>query len=72
VIRNWPWRWWQVVGFAEAGRVAPSWSIGDLHGDLKWSAGAGIRAMIGAGIIRLDFATSDESAQFWVMANQAF
>ena len=72
VIRNWPWRWWQVVGFAEAGRVAPSWNLGDLHDDLKWSAGVGIRAMIGAGIIRLDFATSDESAQFWVMANQAF
>ena len=72
VIRYWPWRWWQVVGFAEAGRVAPSWSFGDLHDDLKWSAGVGIRAMIGAGIIRLDFATSDESAQFWVMANQAF
>jgi hypothetical protein len=72
LIRNWPWRWWQVVGFAEAGRVAPSWNLGDLHDDLKWSAGAGIRAMIGAGIIRLDIATSEESTQFWVMANQAF
>ena len=72
LIRNWPWRWWQVVGFVEAGRVAPSWNLGDLHDDLKWSAGIGIRAMIGAGIIRVDFATSDESSQFWVMAQQAF
>jgi hypothetical protein len=72
LIRNWPWRWWQVVGFVEAGRVAPSWSLGELHDDLKWSAGIGIRAMIGGGIIRVDFATSEESAQFWVMANQSF
>lgn len=72
LIRNWPWRWWQAVGFVEAGRVAPSWNLGDLHEDLKWSAGAGIRAMIGGGVIRVDFAKSDESFQFWVMANQAF
>jgi len=72
LIRNWPWRWWQVVGFAEIGRVAPSWNLGDLHEDMKWTAGAGIRAMIGGGIIRIDFAASDEASQFWVMARQAF
>jgi outer membrane translocation and assembly module TamA len=72
LIRNWPWRWWQVVGFAEIGRVAPSWNFGDLHEDMKWTAGAGIRAMLGGGIIRLDYAVSDEAAQFWVMARQAF
>ena len=71
-IRNWPWRWYQIVGFAEVGRVAPSWHIGDLHEDLKWSAGAGLRFMIGGGILRLDFATSEESTQWWVMARQAF
>ena len=71
-IRNWPWRWYQIVGFAEVGRVAPSWHIGDLHEDLKWSAGAGLRFMIGGGILRLDFATSEENTQWWVMARQAF
>ena len=71
-IRNWPWRWYQIVGFAEVGRVAPSWHIGDLHEDLKWSAGAGLRFMIGGGILRLDFATSEASTQWWVMARQAF
>jgi hypothetical protein len=39
---------------------------------MKWTAGAGIRAMLGGGIIRLDYAVSDEAAQFWVMARQAF
>ena len=72
IIRRWPWRWWQVVGFAEFGRVAPSWNFGDLHEDMKWTAGAGIRAMIGGGIIRFDFAASDEASQIWVMARQAF
>jgi len=72
LIRNWPWRWWQIVGFVEVGRVAPSWDIGDLHEDLKWSAGAGLRFMIGGGILRLDFAASEESTQWWVMARQAF
>ena len=71
-IRNSPWRWWQIVGFVEVGRVAPSWHIGDLHEDLKWSAGAGLRFMIGSGILRLDFATSEENTQWWVMARQAF
>jgi outer membrane protein assembly factor BamA len=72
VIRNWPWRWWQVVGFAEIGRVAPSWDFGDLHDDMKWTLGTGIRAMIGAGVIRFDYAVSDEASVFWVMASQAF
>ncbi len=72
LIRNWPWRWWQVVGFAEVGRVAPSWDLGELHEDLKWSAGAGIRVMLGGGIIRIDFAQSEEDSQWWVMAHHAF
>jgi hypothetical protein len=72
LIRNWPWRWWQAVGFAEIGRVAPSWNVSELHEDMKWTAGVGFRAMIGGGIIRLDWAVSDEASQFWVMARQAF
>ena len=72
LIRNMPWRWWQVVGFVETGRVAPSWNVSELHKDMKWSAGGGIRAMIGGGIIRLDYAVSDETSVWWVMAKQAF
>jgi outer membrane protein assembly factor BamA len=72
LIRNWPWRWWQVVGFAEIGRVATSWDFSELHKDMKWTAGVGFRAMIAGGIIRLDWAVSDEASVFWVMARQAF
>ena len=72
LIRNYPWRWWQAVVFAEVGRVAPSWSLSDLHEDMKWSAGAGIRAMIGGAIVRLEFATSEDSAGVWVMGSHPF
>jgi len=72
LIRNWPWRWWQVVGFVETGRVASSWDVSELHKDMKWSVGAGVRTMIGGGILRLDYAVSDETSVWWVMAKQAF
>lgn len=52
--------WLQVVGFGEVGRVAPEWKIDTLHKDMKWSAGAGIRAMVNHLILRFDFAKSDE------------
>jgi hypothetical protein len=72
LIRNLPWRWWQVAGFAEIGRVAPSWDISELHHDMKWSAGVSLRAMIGSGLGRLDIAKSEESTQVIVMVNQPF
>ena len=72
LIRNYPWRWWQAVVFAEVGRVAPQWALDDLHEDMKWSAGAGIRAMIGGGIIRLEYAKSEDAAALWVMGNHPF
>ncbi len=72
IIRKMPWRWWQIVGFAEVGRVSPSWDFGELHEDLKWSAGVGVHIMIGGSVIRFDFAVSEESTQFWIMARQTF
>lgn len=52
--------WLQLVGFGEVGRVAPSWSFDELHKDMKWSAGAGLRAMVNHIILRFDFAGSEE------------
>lgn len=77
-MKNWPlirrtsWRWWQWVVFAEVGRVAPSWSFRDLHDDMKWSAGLGLRAMIGSSVVRAEVATSMESTQLVLMANHPF
>jgi hypothetical protein len=72
IIRNWPWRWWQAVAFGELGRVAPSWDFGELHKDLKWSAGLGFRAMIAGAVIRLDWGVSEETSVWWVMARHPF
>ena len=51
---------------------AASWDLGEVHEDLKWTAGTDIRVMIGGGIIRLDMATSEENTQWWVTVRQAF
>jgi hypothetical protein len=72
VIRNLPWRWWQLAGFVEVGRVAPEWDLGTLHEDMKWSVGVGARAMIGAGVMRFDFAVSEESVQGVIFIDHAF
>jgi outer membrane protein assembly factor BamA len=77
-MKNWigfrsiPWRWWQAVVFGEVGRVADDYDLGDLHEDMKWTAGFGFRGMIGSGVIRFDFAWSDEVSQVWVFAGQSF
>lgn len=52
--------WFQLVGFAEIGRVAPSWSIGTLHEDMKTTVGAGLRIRANNIIVRFDFGLSDE------------
>jgi len=52
--------WLQLVGFGEMGRVAPSWSFNELHKDMQWSAGAGLRIMVKHIILRFDLAASDE------------
>ncbi len=52
--------WFQLVGFGELGRVAPDWDFDELHKDMKWSVGAGLRTMVNHLIIRLDVAASEE------------
>jgi hypothetical protein len=52
--------WWQWVGFAEAGRVAGSYSLSTLHADMKWVIGGGIRAMVMGIVVRIDTAISEE------------
>ncbi|WP_455210555.1 BamA/TamA family outer membrane protein [Kaarinaea lacus] len=64
--------WWQLMGFAELGRVAPGWDIQELHSDMKWDVGIGLRAMISKAVLRLDVAANDEIWSVWVMAGQAF
>ena len=56
--------WIQLVGFSELGRVAPNWSFNELHSNMKWSLGVGVRVMANNIILRSDFAASKEDF-FW-------
>ena len=65
-------RWWQIVGLAEAGRVAPSWNIDTLHTDMKYDFGIGLRGIFHASIGRIDFVFSEEGFVFAAMVGQSF
>jgi hypothetical protein len=77
-IRNVSWLrflhldWFQLVGFVEAGRVAPSYKADTLFKDMKTDVGVGLRALAGGVVVRADFAVSDEGANFWVMVGHPF
>jgi hypothetical protein len=64
--------WFQLVGFAEGGRVAPEYSFDELFSDWKFDAGLGLRAMVAGGVVRFDVAVSDEGSSAWVMFGQPF
>ncbi|MCZ6637226.1 MAG: hypothetical protein O7C66_03420, partial [Alphaproteobacteria bacterium] len=44
--------WPQFVPFAAIGRVAPTWDIEELHTDMKWDLGLGIRAWAKGFVVR--------------------
>lgn len=65
-------KWWEIVPFAEVGRVAPYLGPDTVFKDVKWSTGVGFRTMILNSVLRLDIARSAEGANAWVMVNQTF
>ncbi|MEH6590650.1 MAG: BamA/TamA family outer membrane protein [Halioglobus sp.] len=64
--------WFQVVGFVEAGRVAPEYSLGTLFEDVKSDAGIGLRALAGGVVVRAEVAVSEEGSNIWVMVGHPF
>lgn len=78
LLRNLPllelagFQWWEVVAFAEAGRVAPSWDLVLLHTQMKTDLGMGVRVMAGNNIGRFDVAVSSEQTTFWLMYGHPF
>jgi hypothetical protein len=78
-FNNWPWlqkyigiEWLQFVPFLEVGRVAPGWNIKDLHSDMKWDAGLGLRLWAKGLVARIDVAGSDEGFGVAMMVSQPF
>ena len=64
--------WIQVVPFAEIGRVAPSWDVDELHSDMQWDVGLGLRARAKGFVVRVDTAYSEEGIGAQFMISQPF
>ncbi len=64
--------WLQVVPVVEVGRVSPSWNLDELHTDMKWDVGIGLRAMVSKLVIRIDTAFSEEEAALQMMVGHPF
>ena len=52
--------------------MAPHWSVSELHSDMKWDAGLGIRAFLKGLTVRIDTAVSDEGVGVQMMVAQPF
>jgi len=78
-FEGWSWiqqhvgvQWLQFVPFVEAGRVAPFWQLDELHSEMKWDVGLGIRAWAMGIVVRLDSAFSEEGGRVQMMVSQPF
>jgi outer membrane translocation and assembly module TamA len=63
--------WFQVVAFAEAGRVHDQYNI-DLLSDMKYDVGLSLRALVSELPLRLDVAYGEEGANLWLMVRHPF
>ena len=64
--------WIMFVPFIEIGRVSERWSLSELHSDMKWSAGVGLRAMAKHTVLRLDAGFSEEGMHVQMMVAHTF
>jgi len=64
--------WFQVVMFAELGRVSSHYNFEMLHKDLKYDVGLSLRALAAKLPVRFDIAAGGEGTNMWVMINQPF
>jgi hypothetical protein len=64
--------WWQWVVFAEGGRVHDEWDLSELHDDMKWDAGAGIRLNVEGVVVRLDVAQGEEDTEVQMFVGHTF
>jgi hypothetical protein len=65
-------QWIQIVPFVDVGRVAPEWDLSELHTDMKWDYGLGLRALAQGIVLRLDAAKSDEDFAVRMMIGHPF
>lgn len=64
--------WWQWTLFADVGRVADNFDLGELHTSMKYSLGGGMRFMVEGITVRLEMVNSPEDTFMRVFINQPF
>lgn len=64
--------WIQAVPFVEVGRVADEYDLGELHSDMKWDVGLGLRAWMKGFVLRMDTAGSKEGVGVQMMIGHPF
>lgn len=64
--------WIQGVLFTEVGRVAEKWTLKELHSDMKWDVGIGLRVWAKNLVVRIDTAFSEEDMGIQLMAGHPF
>jgi hypothetical protein len=79
VFDQWAWiqkyvgvEWVQWVAFAEAGRVHNEWDFSELHSDMNFVFGGGMRLMAKGIVIRAEAGLSDEGVGVQMMIGQPF
>ena len=56
----------------EGGQVAGAWDLGDLHDDLHFDAGVGLRGMLHRVVCRLDVAAGEEGVRITALVGHPF
>lgn len=56
--------WIQLVAFAEGGRAAPEYRLDELHEDLRWDAGVGVRMWAKGLVGRVDVRTRTKAWEY--------
>jgi len=64
--------WWQIGVFAEAGRVADTYDLSELHSEMQFDAGIDLRFMIRKAVVRIGVAVSDQAVQTVAMFGHPF
>jgi outer membrane protein assembly factor BamA len=79
LFNSWGWlqrhlgvQWVQYVPFVEFGRVASTWDVNELHKDMNWDAGLGLRFNAKGMVLRIDAAVSPEDYGIQMMVGQPF
>lgn len=64
--------WWQLAIYGEVGRVHDSYDLSELHKEMDWTVGFGVRMWVENVVARVDWGFSEEESQLRVVVNQPF